>query len=112
MLIRKEAGEFEELDATGPALGIFSGANYTSSTTGFGEGETILAYTDGVIDARNPLDEGYRIDRVKEYFDRRGDHTVNEMQDGLLHELDQYMGGSEQFDDITMMFIERLNQKH
>ena len=112
VLIRKGAGDFEELEATGPALGIFSGANYTSCTTGFVEGETMLAYTDGVIDARNPRDEGYSIDRVKEYFDRRGDHTVNEMQDGLLHELDQYMGGSEQFDDITMMFIERLNQKH
>ena len=112
VLIRKGAGDFEELDATGPALGIFSGANYTSSTTGFGEGKTILAYTDGVIDARNPLDEGYRIDRVKECFDRRGEQTITEMQDGLLRELDQYMGEAEQFDDITMMFIKRLNRKY
>ena len=65
-----------------------------------------------MIDARNPLDEGYRIDRVKECFDRRGEQTITEMQDGLLRELDQYMGEAEQFDDITMMFIKRLNRKY
>ena len=31
------------------------------------------------------------------------------MQDALLHELDEFMEESEQFDDITMMFVKRLD---
>ena len=55
VLIRKAAGVFAELEATGPALGIFDGAIYNGSTTSFCAGEKLLAYSDGVIDARNPL---------------------------------------------------------
>ena len=31
------------------------------------------------------------------------------MQDALLHELDEFMEESEQFDDITMMFVKRID---
>lgn len=108
ILVKKAAGAFDELEATGPALGIFGGASYTSSTTGFSEGEVILAYSDGVVDARNPLDQGYGFDRLKDYFSRCGDQPVVEMQDDLLDEIDRYMNKSDQFDDITMMFIRRF----
>ena len=107
-LIRTKAGCFVELDATGPALGIFGGASYASSSVFFGKGERLLAYSDGVIDARNPMGEGYGIDRLKDYFDRFGDQGIAEMQEALLRELDEHMKDSEQFDDITMMFIKRL----
>ena len=54
------------------------------------------------------MGEGYGIDRLKDYFDRFGDQSIAEMQEALLRELDEHMKDSEQFDDITMMFIERL----
>ena len=108
VLVRKASGSFDELEATGPALGIFEGAFYTSSTAGFSDGEVILAYSDGVIDARNASDQGYGFDRLKAFFSRCGDQSVVEMQDNLLDEIDHYMDKSDQFDDITMMFIRRF----
>ena len=109
VLIRKAAGVFAELEATGPALGIFDGAIYNGSTTSFCAGEKLLAYSDGVIDARNPLGDSYGISRLKNYFDRFGGYEIAEMQDALLHELDEFMDESEQFDDITMMFVKRID---
>ena len=109
VLIRKAAGVFAELEATGPALGIFDGAIYNGSTTSFCAGEKLLAYSDGVIDARNPLGDSYGISRLKNYFDRFGGCEIVEMQDALLHELDEFMEESEQFDDITMMFVKRID---
>ena len=100
---------FAELEATGPALGIFDGAIYNGSTTSFCAGEKLLAYSDGVIDARNPLGDSYGISRLKNYFDRFGGYEIAEMQDALLHELDEFMDESEQFDDITMMFVKRID---
>ena len=68
----------------------------------------ILAYSDGVIDARNASAQGDGFDRLKVYFDRCGEQSVVEMQDGLLRDLDEYMNSTEQFDDITMMFVKRF----
>jgi len=56
-LLRKKNGDYVNLDATGPALGIFEGAVYGSSVIDFAPEDIILAYSDGVIDARNPLGE-------------------------------------------------------
>ena len=92
---------------TGPALGIFDGANYASSSTTFEADDWILAYTDGVTDARSPQDKGYGLDQLRSFFSSHNGQSAEEMKDGLLKELDDYMDGAEQFDDITMMFIQR-----
>ena len=110
-LLRKKNGDYVNLDATGPALGIFEGAVYGSSVIDFAPEDIILAYSDGVIDARNPLGERYGMERLKSYFDSHHPDTVVQMQDDLLRTLDEFMLGADQFDDITMMFIKRVAQK-
>ena len=107
VLLRRAYGTFELLEATGPALGIFDGANYVSSSTTFEVDDWILAYTDGVTDARSPQDKGYGLDQLKSFFSSHNGQSVEQMKDSLLKELDDYMDGAEQFDDITMMFIQR-----
>ena len=110
-LLRKKNGDYAKLDATGPALGIFEGALYGSSATEFATGDIILAYSDGVIDARSPLGESYGMERLKSFFDSHHPHTVDQMQEELLKTLDEFMLGAEQFDDITIMFIKRITQQ-
>ena len=106
-LLRRRNGSYDLLKPTGPALGIFDGATYRSSSTVFGPEEWILAYSDGVTDARNPEDQGYGINRLRSFFSHNEHLSVEQMQKSLLNELDGYMDGAEQFDDITMMFIKR-----
>lgn len=111
-LLRRCDGNYLQLEATGPALGIFDGAVYGSSSVQFEAEETILAYSDGVTDARNPSGERYGMDRLKQFFDSHHLQTVEDMQKDLLQSLDEFMQGTEQFDDITMMFIKRTNSDH
>jgi serine phosphatase RsbU (regulator of sigma subunit) len=106
-LLKKNNGEYLQLEATGPALGIFDGATFGSSSAEFHPGEIVLAYSDGVTDARNPQDERYGIERLKAFFDSHDHLTVEQMQENLLNTIDTFMQGTEQFDDITMMFIKR-----
>lgn len=111
-LVRRGDGNYLQLEATGPALGIFDGAVYGSSSVQFEAEDTILAYSDGVTDARSPSGERYGMDRLKQFFNSHYLQTVEDMQKDLLQSLDAFMQGTEQFDDITMMFIKRTNPDH
>lgn len=106
-LLRKTDGEYIRLETTGPALGIFSGATFGSSSAQFETGDIVLAYSDGVTDARDPQGERYGLERLKAFFDSHHESSVVQMQQDLLRVLDDFMQDSEQFDDITMMFIKR-----
>ncbi len=108
VLIKKVSGEHALLNATGPALGLFPTAKYTSRSCSFESGDTLLAYTDGVTDARNKNEQSYGIERLINIFDQIECLSVEDMRDRLIHELTEFMDGAEQFDDITMMFLRRL----
>jgi serine phosphatase RsbU (regulator of sigma subunit) len=111
-LLRKLDGNYMQMEATGPALGIFDGAVYDSSSVEFEAGEIILAYSDGVTDARSPSGERYGMERLKNFFTEHHLQTTDELQRDLLESLDNFMQDAEQFDDITMMFIKRMHQDH
>jgi serine phosphatase RsbU (regulator of sigma subunit) len=108
VLIKKVSGEHVLLNATGPALGLFPTAKYTSGSCSFESGDTLLAYTDGVTDARNNNEQSYGIERLRNVFDQIDCLSVEDMRDRLMLELTEFMDGAEQFDDITMMFLRRL----
>lgn len=53
LLVRRAAGELEALHIPAPALGINPNVAYTSATVRLDDGDALLLYTDGVLDARN-----------------------------------------------------------
>lgn len=56
LLVRND-GTIEQFDSTGPVLGILRRASWRSVTTTLGENETMLLYSDGVIEARRDGEE-------------------------------------------------------
>ena len=50
-LIVRRDGRIEELSSTGPLLGILATATWTSHTTRLARGETLILYSDGVIES-------------------------------------------------------------
>jgi len=108
VIIRRASGEQVLLEATGPALGLFPGAEYRSGSCSFENGDTLLAYTDGVTDARNQKNESYGIERLKSFFDDIHELSVENIRDKVMLALTSFMDGAEQFDDITVMLLRRM----
>jgi sigma-B regulation protein RsbU (phosphoserine phosphatase) len=65
-------------------------------------GDTLFAYTDGVVDARDPQDEAFGEDRLMALLQLDGTSAA-----GLLERIDQalsaHIGTAEQFDDVAML---------
>jgi signal transduction histidine kinase/serine phosphatase RsbU (regulator of sigma subunit)/FixJ family two-component response regulator len=56
-LIRRVSGEIETLRSHGPLLGVFSDAQFSEVTAQLGAGDTLVLYTDGLVE-RNPRVQG------------------------------------------------------
>jgi phosphoserine phosphatase RsbU/P len=53
-IVRRD-GSVEELSSTGPAVGILPQANWSSSTVRLAPGESLILYSDGIIESNTDL---------------------------------------------------------
>ena len=95
-----------ELWATGMPLGLMPGSLYEEHEVTIASGESLLFYTDGLVEAHNPRREMFGIPRLKKLLEEHSDGTS--LFTLLLGELKSFTGEAwEQEDDITMVTLQR-----
>jgi anti-sigma regulatory factor (Ser/Thr protein kinase) len=95
-----------ELRATGMPLGLLPGMPYDEKEAWIAPGESMLLYSDGIVEAHSPSGEMYGFPRVSADVGR--DVAGTELIDSLLERLHAFVGkGWEQEDDITMVALRR-----
>ena len=99
-------GDTSELRATGMPLGLMPGMSYEEKEAVLETGDSILFYSDGLVEAHDPHYEMFGIPRLQGFI---GAHPGGAtMIDFLLEELARFVGdGWEQEDDITLVTLER-----
>ncbi len=68
LLIARRDGSIESIDSTGPVVGLLPSPHWRSITMPFNRGDTLLAYTDGVTEARSDNDEEFGLERLRRTF--------------------------------------------
>ncbi len=103
---RRDAGGATELRATGMPLGLMPGMSYEERETTLGPGESILFYSDGLVEAHNPRREMFGFPRLGRLV---GDHPGGPgLIDFLLGQLAAFTGPDwEQEDDTTLVILQR-----
>jgi sigma-B regulation protein RsbU (phosphoserine phosphatase) len=97
-----------KLPPTGPALGLMPGLPFEVGQTTLAPGEVLVAWTDGVTEARTASsDELYGDERTLATV-RASAGSADEILDGLLAAVDEWTAGAEQSDDITLFAVRRL----
>jgi anti-sigma regulatory factor (Ser/Thr protein kinase) len=87
-------------------LGLMPGMPYDEKEAWIAPGESMLLYSDGIVEAHSPQGEMYGFGRVR--ADVAGDLAGTELIDNLLDRLHAFVGrGWEQEDDITMVALRR-----
>jgi sigma-B regulation protein RsbU (phosphoserine phosphatase) len=95
------------LNPTGPAVGLFPDLDFGIEQVTIGPGELLLAFTDGVLDARSPAGESFGEARLEAAV-REPAQSANALLDRIRAGLSAHVLGSDPFDDVTMLAVRRL----
>jgi serine phosphatase RsbU (regulator of sigma subunit)/ketosteroid isomerase-like protein len=99
-------GDAEELRARGMPLGLMPGMSYEEGEISLIEGNCVLFYSDGLVEAHDPKREMFGFPRLRALIAKHDEQRS--LGDFLLEELYSFVGeGWEQEDDITLLTLER-----
>ncbi len=107
--LRHTDGRVEELRATGMPLGMLPGSSYDAHETTLAPGDSLLFFSDGLVEAHNPAREMFGLPRLMRLLGEQADGTPP--IDALLHALGDFTGPDwEQEDDITLVALRRTSE--
>jgi serine phosphatase RsbU (regulator of sigma subunit) len=92
---------------TGMPLGIENDTSWDRSTISFTSGDKLILYTDGITEAQNGngdfYEEKFLVETIMDHFDG----SAFQLQDEILERVKIFADGAPQYDDITLMILER-----
>lgn len=91
------------LKPTGPAIGLVPEATYKSNTLRLEDGDMLVMYTDGLVEARNGEKKEFGQDRLAQYTSTNFTKPPETFVTGLLSEIESF--GAKIRDDLTLMVL-------
>ena len=86
-------------------LGILDDGTWQQRVVHLAPGDVLLLYTDGITEAQDAQEAFFDEDRLREVFRAHLGRSARDIQDGVIAEVDAFVGDTPQFDDITMMVV-------
>ncbi|MBN1966884.1 MAG: SpoIIE family protein phosphatase [Anaerolineae bacterium] len=95
------------LDPTGPVVGAMPGMSFEIRAVRLQPGDMLVAFTDGVTEAHNQDRILYDEERLLAVL-AQPPGSASALLDALEADLQAFVAGADQFDDVTMMAVHRL----
>jgi serine phosphatase RsbU (regulator of sigma subunit) len=106
-LLVRAGGEIERLSVGGPPIGLLPQAEYRAGRVEMAPGDTLLIYTDGIVEAADPDDEEYGLERLEAVAAaRRGDEPAALAQ-AIEEDVEAFARGVPIADDRTVVIARR-----
>jgi serine phosphatase RsbU (regulator of sigma subunit) len=100
-------GRTELLERGGPLLGAIEGAEFELGEVFLEPGDTLVAYSDGVLECRNISDEEFGMDRIVAALRQAESSSAQATLMMLLATLQDFANGSPLCDDVSLTVIQR-----
>jgi serine phosphatase RsbU (regulator of sigma subunit)/DNA-binding NarL/FixJ family response regulator len=116
ILSAQDRAASQSLGKTGMALGAVEDASWEWRKVRIEPNDVLILYTDGITDAQNEEGAFYGSKRLHQFLHRTVPRQVTHrnlvlvIQDALLSEVQQFMGDTLQYDDMTLMILMREPQ--
>ncbi len=99
-------GKVERLPhGPGMSLGMWDAITVDQRSVQLQPGSTLLLFTDGMTDCRNPEGESFGLERIKSTLSGLAGMSAQQVCDRLLDMLKTYEGSAPQDDDLTLAAI-------
>jgi sigma-B regulation protein RsbU (phosphoserine phosphatase) len=95
------------LDRGGPLLGAIEGAEYQTGELVLEPGDTLVAYSDGVLECRSPADEEFGVDRLIAALREAQQQSAHDTLMMLLAAVQDFANGHPLCDDLSLTVIQR-----
>jgi phosphoserine phosphatase RsbU/P len=109
-ILNPSGGVREYLKSTGPAVGMLPDMKFKIAQTYLKPGEILFGYTDGVPEARNCNSEFFTSKRLLSMLESPV-FSACSLIDRIAESVLSHTGKAEQFDDITMLAVQRASLK-
>ncbi|MBP9143868.1 MAG: SpoIIE family protein phosphatase [Thermoanaerobaculia bacterium] len=106
LLVRAD-GAVERLGATGPPIGLLAQASFTEQERYLAPGDLLVLYTDGIVEACDPDDEEFGLERLEAFVAARRATPLEEISEGLDQALEEFVRGVPYADDRTLVILRR-----
>jgi PAS domain S-box-containing protein len=105
--IKRKDGTIERLDQRhGPIIGAVEGIAFKESKTVLAKLDVLLTYTDGVTEAMDSEKHLFSEDRLAKNLEVNSYSSVKDMVNSIASSIEEFEGGTEQTDDITVLAIQ------
>jgi serine phosphatase RsbU (regulator of sigma subunit) len=107
LYVKNSAGIKTVIEPTGPAVGILPDSDYRIGRVQFEQGDILVGYTDGVTDARSPVDERFTRSRLKSIL-AQPFASAGELIEGVKSSVFSFIDdATRRDDDVTMLAVQR-----
>jgi sigma-B regulation protein RsbU (phosphoserine phosphatase) len=101
-------GKASRLDVNGTVVGAFARAPYDESRVELRAGDLLVCFTDGISEPENAYGEMFGEDRLADLVCRNADRDDAHIVTTVMDAVEQWTGGGEQQDDMTILLARRL----
>lgn len=102
----RAGGEVEMLRQGGPLLGAVAVATFVNGETVMHAGDTLLGYSDGILEARNTLGEEFGVEGLLEAL-RQAQGSASAALFSVLAATEDFSGDQPREDDLALVVVRR-----
>jgi sigma-B regulation protein RsbU (phosphoserine phosphatase) len=104
----KQNGRFNTFGRTGLPLGLSRQERYEQSIVQLNEGDFVLFYTDGVIDATDKNNQPFTTEHLNDVIYENRNSSAQEIVEAIAEVVGEHSGSDTLLDDVTMSIVKRL----
>jgi len=104
-------GSVREIAPTGLPVGTFLSSTYASHELSLAEGDVLVAFSDGLTEARDGDGAEYGSERLATVLLRLGRTSAREVVEACLADLHAFTGGSARGDDLSLLVVRRATDR-
>jgi sigma-B regulation protein RsbU (phosphoserine phosphatase) len=105
-IVIDQKGNINELRKGGVFIGYVPW-EYESETLTFNPGDTLIMYTDGLVEAMNEKEEEFEFDRLKQLVKKNLKRSPQELRKIIFNKVNEHIGDHPMEDDFTLLIMRR-----
>lgn len=111
-LIVRGDGSTARLGATGPPIGLLAEAKFREEVDRLALGDLLVLYTDGIVEACDPDDEEFGLERLEALLSAHRAAPLAEIAAEIDRALEAFVRGVPYADDRTLVLLRRESSEH